>query len=61
MSRERVVAVGLLTQANLDSLGPTLNRVWPVEQAPCFLELLEAIDAADGGRRAGLINEPARL
>lgn len=44
MTGDRIVAVGLLTQANLDLLGPTLTRVWPVEETPCFSGLLQAID-----------------
>jgi hypothetical protein len=44
---ERIVAVGLLTQANVDLLGPTLTRVWPVQDTPCFSGLLQAIDEAD--------------
>jgi hypothetical protein len=43
----RIVAVGLLTQENLDLLGPTFTRAWPVEDTPCFSELLQAIDEAD--------------
>jgi hypothetical protein len=45
---ERIVAVGLLTQRDLNLLGPTFDRVWPVEEAPSFNELLRAIDEADG-------------
>jgi hypothetical protein len=44
---ERIVAVGLLTRRDLDLLGPTFDRVWPVEDAPSFNELLRAIDDAD--------------
>jgi hypothetical protein len=43
----RIVAVGLLTQAHLDRLGPSLTHVWPVDETPCFGELLQAIDEAD--------------
>lgn len=51
---ERIVAVGLLTQRDLTLLGPTFDRVWPVEDAPSFSELLRAIDEADGElQRAG--------
>jgi hypothetical protein len=42
-----IVAVGLLTQREVDLLGPTFDRLWPVENAPSFNELLEAIDEAD--------------
>jgi hypothetical protein len=44
---ERIVAVGLLTRHDLNLLGPTFDRVWPVEKAPSFSELLRAIDEAD--------------
>ena len=47
MERERIVAIGLLTQRDLDLLGPTLHRAWPVEEAPHFEELLQAIDEAE--------------
>jgi hypothetical protein len=44
---ERIVAVGLLTRRDLELLGPTFDRIWPVEEAPDFAELLRAIDEAD--------------
>ena len=44
---ERIVAVGLLTERDLSLLGPTFDRVWPVEEKPSFNELLRAIDEAD--------------
>ena len=47
MPDERIVAVGLLTQRDVDLLGPTFQRLWPVERAPCFPELIQAIDEAD--------------
>lgn len=47
MDRDRIVAVGLLTQRDLGLLGRTFDRLWPVEQAPHFHELLDAIDRAD--------------
>ena len=56
---ERIVAVGLLTQGNLDRLGHELSRIWPVEQAPSFNEVLRAIDDADrklNASRAGKQN-----
>ena len=45
--QERIVAVGLLTKHDLRLLGPTFDRIWPVEEAPSFGELLRAIDDAD--------------
>ncbi len=45
--QDRIVAVGLLTRRDLDVLGPTFDRIWPVEEAPHFDELLRAIDDAD--------------
>jgi hypothetical protein len=45
--RERIVAIGLLTKEELRLLGPTFDRVWPIEQAPAFPELIRAIDEAE--------------
>lgn len=47
MSQQRIIAVGLLTEQDLDRLGATFTRLWPVENAPCFEELLKAIDEAE--------------
>jgi hypothetical protein len=44
---EKIVAVGLLTRRDLNLLGPTFDRIWPVEEAPHFHQLLQAIDEAD--------------
>ena len=43
----RIVALGLLTQADLDRLGEGFSRLYPVDETPCFGELLYAIDVAD--------------
>jgi len=47
MSSDRIVAIGLLTKRDVGLLGPTFDRLWPVEEAPHFNELLRAIDEAD--------------
>lgn len=47
MAEERIVAVGLLTQRDVEVLGHGFSRLWPVDQTPCFTDLLEAIDQAD--------------
>ena len=44
---ECIVAVALLTREDLDLLGPTFERAWPVDEVPGFDELLRAIDRAD--------------
>jgi hypothetical protein len=44
---QRIVAVALLTQPELHSLGLAFDRVWPVEETPCFEGLLQAIDDAE--------------
>jgi hypothetical protein len=56
MAYRRIIAVGLLTERDVDLLGPTFDRLWPVEDTPCFSELLQAIDDADRelGRERGL-------
>ena len=51
MSEDRIVAVALLTQRDVDLLGPTFERLWPVDEAPCFPELLRAIDEAERALR----------
>jgi hypothetical protein len=51
MSFEGIVAVGLLTRNDIDVLGPSFTRLWPVEQAPCFDGLLRAIDHAERDHR----------
>ena len=47
MTFEGIVAVGLLTRNDIDVLGPSFTRLWPVEETPCFDGLLRAIDDAD--------------
>lgn len=47
MAKERIVAVGLLTQRDVSLLGQSFTRLWPVEDAHCFDSLLAAIDAAE--------------
>jgi hypothetical protein len=47
MAKDRIVAVGLLTQRDLDALGQTFNRLWPITETSTFADLLEAIDEAD--------------
>jgi hypothetical protein len=44
---EKIVAVGLLTRNDGGLLGPTFDRLWPVQETPCFSTLLQAIDEAD--------------
>ena len=50
MTRDPIVAVGLLTQRQLERIGPDLKHVWPIDETPCFSELLLAIDDADRER-----------
>ena len=47
MAKERIVAVGLLTQREVELLGHGFSRLWPVDNTPCFQDLLQAIDDAD--------------
>jgi hypothetical protein len=44
---ERIIAVGLLTAGDVELLGPTFSRLWPVDETPCFSGMLRAIDEAD--------------
>lgn len=45
--RDRVVAIGLLTQRDLDMLGHGFHRAYPVNSNTDFSELLAAIDEAE--------------
>ena len=47
MEKEKIVAVGLLTQQDLERLGSSFDRLWPIDETPCFADLLLAIDEAD--------------
>ena len=42
-----IVAIGLLTEEEVDLLGRTFTRLWPIDSVPQFDELLAAIDDAD--------------
>ena len=44
---ERIIAVGPLTAGDVELLGPTFSRLWPVDETPCFSGMLRAIDEAD--------------
>ncbi len=47
MAENRIVAIGLLTQREVELLGHGFSRLWPVDETPCFTELVRAIDDAD--------------
>jgi hypothetical protein len=44
---DRIVALALVTQPELELLGPSFCRAYPIDETPCFGELLQAIDEAD--------------
>jgi hypothetical protein len=60
VTEQRIVAVGLLTNQDLEVLGSTFKRLWPVEQAPAFTELLRAIDDADAELASRNAESPPR-
>lgn len=47
MAEENIVAVGLLTNRDLDRLGSGFRRCFPVADDSKFEELIRAIDEAD--------------
>ena len=49
--RQNFVAVGLLTQRDLDMLGSGFQNVYPITEDCAFAELIEAIDRRTAGRR----------
>lgn len=57
----RIVALALLSQPQLESLGTGFRRWYAVGDAPCFGELLLAIDEADRAlAREGAEMNPVR-
>ena len=50
-SPERIVAVGLLTQRDVEVLGVGFRRLFPVNDAPAFDDLLKRLDAIDAAQR----------
>ena len=60
MTRDRIIAVGLLTERDLGLLGDTFDRAWPIEDAPHFDGLLRAIDEADERLHAAADGGPPR-
>nr|WP_184089587.1 hypothetical protein [Sphingomonas xinjiangensis] len=55
MAQDRIVAVGLLTNRDLERLGSGFRRCFPVSDDQKFEDLLRAIDEADAttGLRRG--------
>lgn len=51
-NHDQIVAVGLLTRADLDRLGSGFRNAIPIDETPMFDELLRAIDEADEQRVA---------
>ena len=48
MSRaQQIVAIGLLTQHELELLGQGFDRAFPIDEALVFEDLLRAIDEAE--------------
>lgn len=47
MVQQRITAIGLLTDDDLGRLGSEFKRAWPIDEAPCFSQLLQAIDEAE--------------
>jgi hypothetical protein len=64
MDQDRIVAVGLLTRRDLKLLGPTFDRLWPVEEfqreSEVFEYLLRAIDEADERLKRERMEMPQR-
>jgi len=48
---ERIVAVGLLTESNVRTLGSSLKKVFPITDDTRFDDLLQALDKAQHARK----------
>lgn len=49
----RILALGLLTQQDLNLLGKSFDRVFPMDGTEGFEDLLQAIDESDRQLQAG--------
>ena len=47
MIKEPIVAICLVNRNELESLGPSFDRAYPVHDTPCFSKPLSVIDEAD--------------
>lgn len=45
MTQDRIVALCLVTQPELDRLGRNFDRAFPIDDTPCFEDLIAALDA----------------
>ena len=43
----QIIAIGLLTQSDIELLGGRMVQMWPIDETPCFAGLLQAIDEAE--------------
>ena len=62
LAQEHIVAVGLLTDRDLERLGSGFKRCFPVSDDGKFEDLLRAIDEADAAAalRAGVEGQPCQ-
>jgi len=51
LAQENIIAVGLLTNSDLQRLGSSFARCYPIDDNRYFNELLAAIDEADRALR----------
>ena len=57
MADERVIAIGLLTLSDVERLGATFTRLWPIDEGTDFSDLLRAIDEAEDQLRQRIRSE----
>ena len=49
-TRDDIVAIGLLTQTDIQRLGDSFSRLFPLPRDGAFEDLIKAIDEADRER-----------
>ena len=50
-TRDEIVAIGLLTQSDIQRLGGSFSRLFPLPRDGAFEDLIKAIDKADRERK----------
>lgn len=59
MPEDRIISIGFLTRADLDRLGPTFMRCFPVSDDAIFADLLAKLDEIEvEPLRDGIIMRP---
>lgn len=55
---DKIVAIGLLTQSDLDVLGTGFKRLFQIDHDDQFADLIRRLDSIEGGKRVLSASRP---